>query len=152
MELLSAEPHPGPVDQPRILGNLEPGQVLYGAVAAVLLLQIWQGVTAPGPVSLGTFARIVLLLGLTLVFGVYLHNRYRYGLVPDYEVTCEMCGGPVNSFSEFCEHCGHDLVYSDLVACPSCGVEAYEGTKHCPECGASLPQPPPPDSKRAQGS
>ncbi len=140
------------VDRPRILRNLELGQVLYGALATVLLFQIWTGVSASAGVPLAAFARIVLLLGLTLVFGVYLHNRYRFGLVPDYEAVCEMCGGPVNSFSEFCEHCGHDLVYSDLVECPRCGVEAYLGTKHCPECGAGLPQPPPEGSKRAENA
>jgi hypothetical protein len=82
-----------------------------------------------------------LALG-TLVFVIYLQNVYRFGLVPDYSKKCRFCNGPVNRYSEFCEHCGADLIAEEkLTPCPKCGVDVYEGTKYCPECGALVAKP-----------
>ena len=68
---------------------------------------------------------------------IALQNVHRFGLVPDYSKTCRFCNGPVNRYSEFCEHCGADLIAEEkLTPCPKCGVDVYEGTKFCPECGA----------------
>jgi predicted amidophosphoribosyltransferase len=48
----------------------------------------------------------------------------------------------VNRYSEFCEHCGADLIAEEkLLKCAKCGAEVYEGTKHCPECGARIVGP-----------
>lgn len=123
--------------------NLRWPQVLFGALAGVLGYQLVQHARGAGPLSGGALAGRILLLSLaTLVFLVYLQNVYRFGLVPDYSKKCRHCNGPVNRYSEFCEHCGADLIAEDkLIACPSCGVELYEGTKHCPECGARVAKP-----------
>lgn len=86
--------------------------------------------------------RILLLSVATLVFIVYLQNVYRYGLVPDYSMKCRYCNGPVNRYSEFCEHCGADLIADEkLKPCPKCGVELYADTRFCPECGATVSKP-----------
>ena len=82
----------------------------------------------------------VLGLGIAaIVFVVYLQNIHRFGLVPDYSLKCRFCNGPVNRYSEFCEHCGADLIADEkLVPCRKCGAELYEGTQFCPECGAKV--------------
>ena len=94
--------------------------------------------------------RIVTLMVALLVFLVYLQNVYRFGLVPDYSLKCRFCNGPVNRYSEFCEHCGADLIAEEkLLKCAKCGAEVYEGTKHCPECGARIVPKGPKKPKKA---
>jgi hypothetical protein len=130
-------------DKLPLTANLRWFQVAFGAFAAILSYQLYGHVS--GAARLGQGGVVLRVLGLAaglLVFVVYLQNVYRFGLVPDYSKKCRFCNGPVNRYSEFCEHCGADLIAPDkLVACPRCGVELYEGTKHCPECGASLARP-----------
>jgi len=111
-------------------------QVLYGAFVGALVFEA----LGAGPLDAGGLALRGVVFGLaTLVFAVVLQNQHKYGLVPDYSLKCRFCNGPVNRYSEFCEHCGADLIAPEkLVACPRCGAEVYEGTKHCPECGSSL--------------
>lgn len=120
------------------LANVRWGQVLFGALFALLAVDVWRRVDA-GDFAIGTALRIGGLILVVLVFWVYLTNLYKHGLVPDYSLKCRYCLGPVNRYSEFCEHCGGDLIAEEkLVACRKCGAEVYEGTKHCPECGASI--------------
>ena len=123
--------------------NLRWPQLVYGGLATLLGYQILRHVIGAEPLSGGALAgRILLLAVATLVFVVYLQNVYRFGLVPDYSRKCRFCNGPVNRYSEFCEHCGADLISEEkLVACPSCGVEVYSDTKFCPECGATVAKP-----------
>jgi predicted amidophosphoribosyltransferase len=46
---------------------------------------------------------------------------------------------PVNNYSEFCEHCGVDLIErQNYGACPECQAEVFEGTAFCPSCGLDL--------------
>jgi hypothetical protein len=134
-----------------LLRNVHIGQILYGAAVAYLALEIYRDLAPGGPIPRSTFFMAVGLVVATLLFAVYLNNMYRFGVTPDYAEVCEWCGGPVNTYSEFCEHCGADLVYDEVVECPSCGVEAYAGTPHCPECGASLPEPEEPPGEGGEG-
>lgn len=117
-------------------------QLAYGAFVAVVSYQLWLHFTDAAPLATGGVVLRVLGLGASLVvFLVYLQNVHRFGIVPDYSLKCRFCNGPVNRYSEFCEHCGADLIADEkLVPCPRCGVELYEGTKHCPECGARIVQ------------
>ncbi|MHB8603998.1 MAG: zinc ribbon domain-containing protein, partial [Thermoplasmatota archaeon] len=124
-----------------VLANARPFHLLYGAFLGFIageFARAWRGEVA--------FTRefvvlhVVLLALATLVFAVFARNQYKYGLVPDYSMKCRFCNGPVNRYSEFCEHCGADLIDEEkLIACPKCGAEVIEGTKHCPECGRKLP-------------
>lgn len=118
-------------------------QLLYGAALGIVGYQLARHFTGAAP--LGDGALVLRLLGLavlTFVFVVYLQNIYRFGLVPDYSLKCRYCLGPVNRYSEFCEHCGGDLISEEkLIKCSRCEVELYEGTKHCPECGALVAKP-----------
>jgi hypothetical protein len=123
-----------------LLRNVRWFQLAYGAFLALVLGRLylaWSGLQPLGP---GPQAGLVLALAASLlVFVVYLQNVHRFGLVPDYSLKCWSCHGPVNRYSEFCEHCGADLISPErLVACPRCGAESIEGTPHCPECGARL--------------
>jgi hypothetical protein len=126
-----------------LTANVRWFQLGYGAFAAILVYQLLQHATGSAPLSQGGLAGRALLLGLSfLLFLVYLQNVYRFGLVPDYSKKCRFCNGPVNRYSEFCEHCGADLIAPEkLMPCPKCGVEVYEGTKFCPECGATVAKP-----------
>ncbi len=122
------------------LNNLFLGQILFGVVLAAIIPGLWDA--AKGG-AFGEFAFLgrALLLGLTvIVFGIYLQNVHKHGLTPDYSRLCRFCNGPVNRYSEFCEHCGADLISPEkLVVCPKCMAQVYEGTKHCPECGKKIP-------------
>jgi hypothetical protein len=118
-------------------------QLAYGAFLALVVYQLYEHAAGDVPLSKGGLIVRVALLGVSfLVFLVYLQNVHRFGLVPDYSLKCFNCHGPVNRYSEFCEHCGADLIAPEkLVVCSRCGAESIEGTKHCPECGARLTQP-----------
>ena len=130
-------------DKLPLTANLRWFQVAYGAFVGIVVYQLVQHGRGVAPLTQGGLAGRALLLGLSLlVFVIYLQNVYRFGLVPDYSKKCRFCNGPVNRYSEFCEHCGADLIAPDkLVPCPKCGVEVYEGTKFCPECGALVAKP-----------
>lgn len=115
-------------------------QLAYGALLGILLYQFYLHATGAAPIGKGGMvARVMLLAVASLVFVIYLQNIYRFGLVPDYALKCRFCMGPVNRYSEFCEHCGADLIAEEkLIKCPKCEVDLYEDTKHCPECGARV--------------
>ena len=127
-------------DKLPLTANLRWFQVGFGAYAAILAYQLYGHFSRASPLPQGGV--VLRVLGLAtglLVFAIYLQNVYRFGLVPDYSKKCRFCNGPVNRYSEFCEHCGADLIAPDkLIHCGKCGVELYEGTKHCPECGAAV--------------
>lgn len=113
-------------------------QLVFGAFVAIVGYQLYAEDMSTG----GKVLRVAGLAFGSLIFVIYLQNVYRFGLVPDYSKKCWNCNGPVNRYSEFCEHCGADLISPEkLIACPKCGLDSMEGTKHCPECGARLPQP-----------
>lgn len=118
-------------------------QLAFGAFAGIMGYQLVRHLTGAEPLSSGGIVGRVLALGLALlIFLIYLQNVYRFGLVPDYSKKCRFCNGPVNRYSEFCEHCGADLIAEEkLTPCPKCGVDVYEGTKYCPECGALVAKP-----------
>jgi hypothetical protein len=126
-----------------LTANIRWFQVIYGGLASVLGYQLVQHFMGVSMLSGGGLAGRILVLSLaTLVFVIYLQNVYRFGLVPDYSKKCRFCNGPVNRYSEFCEHCGADLIADEkLTPCPKCGVEVYEETKFCPECGALVAKP-----------
>lgn len=130
-------------DKLPLTANVRWFQLGYGAFSALVLFQLyqhWRGVV-PLPTG-GVVGRVLLLALSAFVFVIYLQNVHRFGLVPDYSKKCRFCNGPVNRYSEFCEHCGADLISPEkLTPCPKCGVELYEGTKHCPECGAFVAKP-----------
>lgn len=118
-------------------------QLGYGAFLAIMAYQLWLHYSGALPLDVGgVILRYFGLVLATIIFVIYLQNVYRFGLVPDYSKKCRFCNGPVNRYSEFCEHCGADLIAEDkLVPCPKCGVDVYEGTKFCPECGATVLKP-----------
>jgi len=115
-------------------------QVVWAALSAVLGYQLWEHFAGRALLSGAGVVWRILALGFGLLaFLIYLQNVYRHGLVPDYSKTCRYCHGPVNRYSEFCEHCGADLLDpAKFIACPRCGVDLYEGTAYCPECGAAV--------------
>ncbi|MHB8585900.1 MAG: double zinc ribbon domain-containing protein [Thermoplasmatota archaeon] len=115
------------------------GQVLFGAAFALVAWDFVSRALARDW-GLGTALLGFGLVLLLLAFGIYLGNQFRFGIVPDYSLRCRYCNGPVNRYSEFCEHCGADLIEeSKLIRCPGCDAEVYLGTPHCPECGRRLP-------------
>ncbi|HET6403210.1 MAG TPA: zinc ribbon domain-containing protein [Candidatus Thermoplasmatota archaeon] len=126
-----------------LTANVRWFQLGFGAFAGVVLYQLAMHGLGRAPLSQGGIVGRILALALgLLIFAVYLQNVYRFGLVPDYSKKCRFCNGPVNRYSEFCEHCGADLIAEDkLLPCPKCGVDVYEGTKFCPECGALVAKP-----------
>lgn len=130
-------------DKLPLTANVRWFQLAFGAVAAILGYQLALHWTGASPLETGGV--VLRLMGLTialLVFVIYLQNVHRFGLIPDYSKKCRFCNGPVNRYSEFCEHCGADLIAPEkLTPCPKCGVEVYEGTKYCPECGATVAKP-----------
>lgn len=130
-------------DKLPLTANVRWFQLGFGAFAAILGYQLWQHATGRAALSVGGVVGRILALALgAFVFVVYLQNVYRFGIVPDYSKKCRFCNGPVNRYSEFCEHCGADLISPEkLTPCPECGVEVYEGTKYCPECGALVAKP-----------
>lgn len=132
-----------------LTANVRWFQLAFGAFAGVMGYQLWGHLSGRSPITQGgVIARIMLLAVGLLVFAIYLQNVYRFGLVPDYSKKCRFCNGPVNRYSEFCEHCGADLIAEEkLVKCPKCGVDVYEGTKFCPECGATVAK----GGKKAKG-
>jgi predicted amidophosphoribosyltransferase len=115
-------------------------QLAWAALTAVLGYQLWEHATGRAVLSgAGLVWRVLALAAGLFVFLIYLQNVHRFGLVPDYAKKCWSCHGPVNRYSEFCEHCGADLISPEkLVPCPRCGVELFEGTPFCPECGAAV--------------
>jgi hypothetical protein len=123
--------------------NIRWFQLLYGAFAGILVYNIVRHATGRAPLPPGIIIGSILVLAVsTLIFAIYLQNVHRFGLVPDYSKKCRFCMGPVNRYSEFCEHCGADLIAEEkLLKCPKCGVDVYEGTKFCPECGALVAKP-----------
>ena len=123
--------------------NVRWPQVAFGALFALLGHDLYLHATGARPLDGGGLAlRVLGLFVLALVFVVYLQNVYRFGLVPDYSKKCRFCHGPVNRYSEFCEHCGADLVAVEkLVACPGCAIELVQGTRFCPECGTAVSKP-----------
>lgn len=133
-----------------LAANIRWFQLAYGAYLGVMGLLLWRHFTGREALSQGAIVGVVMSLAvITLIFVIYLQNVYRFGLIPDYSKKCRFCNGPVNRYSEFCEHCGADLIAEDkLEACPKCGVDVYEGTKFCPECGALVAKPP----KKAKGA
>jgi len=133
---MSARPKP----RNPYLANIHWGQVVFGALAALLGADLYGRVAAGEGFTMAVFLESVGLVALAATFFfIYLPNMYRYGLMPDYSLLCRYCHGPVNRYSEFCEHCGGDLIYEEaLIKCPKCSVDLYEGTKHCPECGATI--------------
>ena len=117
---------------------LYPFQVIYGLLLAASLLFAWQRWRG-GSLGLGGVMSIAFAIGWTLIFVAYLQNLHKRPLQPDYSRTCYNCRLPVNRFSEFCEHCGVDLVERQRIgACPSCEAEAYQGVAFCPSCGEDL--------------
>lgn len=114
-------------------------QVIYGVVLGALGLFLYQRFTSPatfGPVDMLALGGLALL---TLVFVAYLQNLHKSDLEPDYSETCYACRLPVNRYSEFCEHCGADLIERHRYgACPECQAEVFEGTTFCPACGEDL--------------
>lgn len=124
---------------PPIWRNVYWGQMLFAVAATLLVRRLVDLVRSDRMQSIAGVGVVAGLVVLALVFVIYLNNLYRHGLVPDYALKCRNCNGPVNRYSEFCEHCGADLIAEEkLVGCPRCGAEVYEGTKHCPECGAKV--------------
>lgn len=123
-----------------LTANVRWFQLGFGVFAGILGYQLitgWSVLSSGGKVG-----RILALAFGLLVFVIYLQNVYRFGLVPDYSKKCRFCNGPVNRYSEFCEHCGADLIAEEkLMKCGKCGVDVYEGTKYCPECGALVAKP-----------
>jgi len=121
--------------------NVRWAQLAFGAWLCFVGYRFYLHWTGELPLAVGP--QVLLALGFAvsvLVFVVYLRNMHRHGLVPDYSLKCRYCHGPVNRYSEFCEHCGADLIAEEkLVACRKCGVELVEGTPFCPECGARQP-------------
>ena len=116
-----------------------PRATVLGVAAALVLLYASFGAVpaAAGIEGWRFFYAYPVFFGL--VFLIYLQNLYRFGLVPDYSLKCRFCNGPVNRYSEFCEHCGADLIAEELlVPCPKCGIEVVDGTKFCPECGGKI--------------
>jgi len=132
--------------------NIRWFQLAYGAFIALVGYRSYLAYSGQQPLGAGAQAGLFLAFGASIiVFLVYLQNVHRYGLVPDYSLKCRFCNGPVNRYSEFCEHCGADLIAEEkLVLCPKCGVELMEGTRFCPECGARLVQPNKKKGKKKQ--
>lgn len=126
-------------------------QLVYGLVLGIAGYRLWAHYRGSAQLATGALVGAWLLVAIsTLVFVIYLQNVYRFGLVPDYSKKCRYCNGPVNRYSEFCEHCGADLIAEDkILPCPKCGVELFEGTKHCPECGTRIARPEKKGKKRA---
>lgn len=114
-------------------------QVLYGVALGAAGLYLYRRITGPTDFGLpGVLAAGGLAL-FTLVFLVYLQNLHKRDLDPDYSETCYACKMKVNRYSEFCEHCGADLIERHRYgACPECQAEVFEGTAFCPGCGEDL--------------
>lgn len=130
--------------------NIRWFQLLFGALAGILGYNLVRHATGRALLAPGIVIGSILVLAVsTLIFVIYLQNVHRFGLVPDYSKKCRFCMGPVNRYSEFCEHCGADLISEEkLRPCPQCGVDVYEGTKYCPECGTLVAKP----AKKAKGA
>lgn len=110
-------------------------QVVFGVLAGVLGTVLWRRVSG-GALGLPGVLALVGLVVLSFVFVVYLMNLHKRPLVPDYSRTCYSCRLPVNRWSEFCEHCGADLVERHKIfECPECQAEVYKGVRYCPSCG-----------------
>ena len=52
-------------------------------------------------------------------------------------VTCPKCQSQVAQGTKFCPNCGASMTPA-MVACPQCGKQVMAGTKFCPECGQKL--------------
>ena len=52
-------------------------------------------------------------------------------------VTCPKCQSQVAQGTKFCPNCGASMVPA-MVTCSQCGTKAPAGTKFCPECGQKL--------------
>lgn len=115
-------------------------QLAWAALTTLGVYQLVLHYRGESPLSQAGLVWRFLGLGFgLLVFLIYLQNVHRFGIVPDYSKKCRYCNGPVNRYSEFCEHCGADLLDpAKFVPCPKCGVDLYEGTAYCPECGAAI--------------
>lgn len=127
-------------DKLPLTANVRWFQLGFGAFASWAIYTLVLHYQGTRPLAPGPLVGLFFALGIgTIVFIVYLQNVYRFGLVPDYSKKCRFCNGPVNRYSEFCEHCGADLIADELLKpCPKCGVELYEGTAFCPECGTKI--------------
>lgn len=145
-------PRRGVADKLPLAANVRWFQLAFGAFAGVIGLQVLGHLRGVAPLTQGALVgRLLLLAAGLVVFLIYLQNVHRFGLVPDYSKKCRFCNGPVNRYSEFCEHCGADLIAEEkLVKCPKCGVDVYEGTKFCPECGATVAKPGKGKGKKAK--
>ncbi len=114
-------------------------QVIYGVVLGVLGSFLYRRLTGPAAFGMVDVLSLVGVALLTLVFVIYLQNLHKGNLEPDYSETCYACRLPVNRYSEFCEHCGADLIERHRYgACPECQAEVFEGTAFCPSCGEDL--------------
>lgn len=121
--------------------NIRWAQLLFGAFLAFVAYRSYLAWSGAQPLTQGEGILLFLTVPIALLmFVLYLRNMYRHGLVPDYSLKCRYCEGPVNRYSEFCEHCGADLIAEEKLApCRKCGVDLVEGTPYCPECGARQP-------------
>lgn len=114
-------------------------QVIYGVALGALGLFLYQRITGPSAFGVQGVLAAGGLGVLTLVFLIYLQNLHKGELEPDYSKSCYACRMPVNRYSEFCEHCGADLIERhNYGACPECQAEVFEGTAFCPSCGEDL--------------
>jgi membrane protease subunit (stomatin/prohibitin family) len=52
-------------------------------------------------------------------------------------VACPKCQTQVAQGTKFCPNCGASMTPT-MVACPQCGKQVAAGTKFCPECGQKL--------------
>lgn len=114
-------------------------QVVYGLSVGVLGMFLYGQVTGPGDFGPRGILAALGLGMLTIIFIIYLQNLHKSDLQPDYSKNCYACRLPVNRYSEFCEHCGADLIERHRYgACPECQAEVFEGTAFCPSCGEDL--------------
>ncbi len=58
------------------------------------------------------------------------------------QLSCPVCGAPLEGDEEICPECGSPLAYEEieevLYECPLCGSEIPLGTDTCPNCGAKF--------------
>lgn len=117
------------------------GQLLFGLFAGAVAWALIAHLLAGGGAR-GAIPHVLLLVVSVFAFGVYLNNLYKDAPLADYSKVCPACGGPVNRYSEFCEHCGTDLVHRpETTACPGCGEEVWADVPYCGLCGHEVAGP-----------